>query len=187
MVGENRPWCRSMVLHPNLHKNVFVNIAINSIFSLSHNVFCYLKKDLAIWATFDFLSANALDLDKSKISSLGNSSCIFSDRREGHDLVVAEIVEVIQSSLKEITSMTTEDMLSNLRIFYCASLFNYEDLIAGKWILPYYSTGFYFPKGQILDSSNLKEFADNNFKFDGNVRKFSKRVENTVGKGEIAC
>ena len=31
----------------------------------------------------------------------------------------------------------------------------------------------------------LKEFADNNFKFDENGRKFSKRVENTVGKGEI--
>ena len=39
---------------------------------------------------------------------------------------------------------------------------------------------------QILDSSNLKEFADDNFKFDANGRKFSKRVENTVGKGEIA-
>ena len=39
---------------------------------------------------------------------------------------------------------------------------------------------------QILDSSKLKEFADDNFKFDENERKLSKRVENTVGKGEIA-
>ena len=39
---------------------------------------------------------------------------------------------------------------------------------------------------QILDSSKLKEFADNNFKFDKNGRKLSNRVENTVGKGEIA-
>ena len=38
----------------------------------------------------------------------------------------------------------------------------------------------------ILDSSKLKKFADNNFKFNFNARKFSKRVENTVGKGEIA-
>ena len=37
-----------------------------------------------------------------------------------------------------------------------------------------------------LDSSILKEFADDNFKFDENGRKFSKRVENTVVKGEIA-
>ena len=45
----------------------------------------------------------------------------------------------------------------------------------------------FFPKQQILDSSKLKEFADNSFKFDENCRKFSKWVENTVGKGEIAC
>ena len=31
-----------------------------------------------------------------------------------------------------------------------------------------------------------KEFADDNFKFDENGRKFSRRVENTVGKGKIA-
>ena len=39
---------------------------------------------------------------------------------------------------------------------------------------------------QILDSSKLKEFADDNFKFDENGRKLSKWVENTAGKGEIA-
>ena len=38
----------------------------------------------------------------------------------------------------------------------------------------------------MLDSSKLKEFADDNFKFDENGRKLSKEVENTVGKGEIA-
>ena len=43
-----------------------------------------------------------------------------------------------------------------------------------------------FPKRQILDWSKLKEFADNNFKFDANSIKVSKRVENTVAKGEIA-
>ena len=37
-----------------------------------------------------------------------------------------------------------------------------------------------------LDSSRLKEFADDNFKFHENGSKLSKRVENTVGKGEIA-
>ena len=39
---------------------------------------------------------------------------------------------------------------------------------------------------QILDSSKLKDFADNNFNFDENGRKLSKQEENTVGKGEIA-
>ena len=31
-----------------------------------------------------------------------------------------------------------------------------------------------------------KRFADDNFNYDENGRKLSKRVENTVGKGEIA-
>ena len=40
-----------------------------------------------------------------------------------------------------------------------------------------------FPKRQVLHSSKMK---DDKFEFDENGRKFSKRVENTVGKGEIA-
>ena len=39
----------------------------------------------------------------------------------------------------------------------------------------------------MLDSSKLKRFADDNFKFDENGRKLLKRVANTVGKGEIPC
>ena len=37
-----------------------------------------------------------------------------------------------------------------------------------------------------IDYSKLREFADDNFEFDENGRKFSKQVENTAGKGEIA-
>ena len=44
-----------------------------------------------------------------------------------------------------------------------------------------------FPKQQILDSSKLKQFADDNFKFYENGRQLSEQVENSVGKGEIAC
>ena len=43
-----------------------------------------------------------------------------------------------------------------------------------------------FPKDKFLNLPNSKEFADDNFKSDENGRKFSKRVENTEGKGEIA-
>ena len=39
----------------------------------------------------------------------------------------------------------------------------------------------------VLDSSKLKEFADDNFKFDESGRKLTKSIENTEGKGEIAC
>ena len=42
------------------------------------------------------------------------------------------------------------------------------------------------PDNKILDWSILKQIEDDIFKFDENTRKFSKRVENTVGKGEIA-
>ena len=41
------------------------------------------------------------------------------------------------------------------------------------------------PKQQILDSSKLKGFAEDNFKFYENGRKLSEWVENTVGKAEI--
>ena len=44
-----------------------------------------------------------------------------------------------------------------------------------------------FPKRQLLDSSKLKVFAEDNFKFNENGRKFSKWVENTVERGETAC
>ena len=43
-----------------------------------------------------------------------------------------------------------------------------------------------FPKRQILDSSKIKDFPEDNFEFDENGRKFSKWIENTAGKGEIA-
>ena len=43
-----------------------------------------------------------------------------------------------------------------------------------------------FPKRQILDPSKLKEFSDENSKFDEKGKKLSKRVGNTVGKREIA-
>ena len=48
------------------------------------------------------------------------------------------------------------------------------------------ASNFSFSQSVIIDSSKLKEFADDNFKFDENGRKLSKWVENTVGKGKIA-
>ena len=42
-----------------------------------------------------------------------------------------------------------------------------------------------FPNDKFLTSKS-KEFTDDYFEFDENSRKFSKREENAVGKGEIA-
>ena len=55
-------------------------------------------------------------------------------------------------------------------------------MVAAAWV----RTHKPFPKRQILDSSKLKGFADDESKFDENGRKFLKRVENAVEKGEIA-
>ena len=43
-----------------------------------------------------------------------------------------------------------------------------------------------FPKLQMVDSSKQKPLADDSCKFDKNGGKFSIKVENIVGKGEIA-
>ena len=50
----------------------------------------------------------------------------------------------------------------------------------------FHDTELTFPKRQILYSSKLEEFADDNFILDKNAKKFSKPLENTVGNGEIA-
>ena len=43
-----------------------------------------------------------------------------------------------------------------------------------------------FLTDSISDRSKLKEFTDDSFRFNENGRNYSKRIENTVGKGEIA-
>ena len=43
-----------------------------------------------------------------------------------------------------------------------------------------------FPNGKIR-LFKLKDLADDNFRFDENCRKYSRRIENVVGKGEIPC
>ena len=47
-------------------------------------------------------------------------------------------------------------------------------------------TPLILPQTTILNSTKLKGFEDDNFKFDEYGGKFSTKVENTVGKGEIA-
>ena len=44
-----------------------------------------------------------------------------------------------------------------------------------------------FPNAKFQTLPNWKQLQTDNFKFGENGRKFSIRVENTVGKGEIAC
>ena len=70
---------------------------------------------------------------------------------------------------------------------YCCSLSVVCDVIMQTLcILQYFCYYLTLSQTSNLDSSKLKEFADDTFKFDENGRKFFKSVENTVGKGEIA-
>ena len=80
--------------------------------------------------------------------------------------------------------MSEKEKNANNQFFACFHLKAFNFLQALKF---YYLIILPFPKRQILDTSKLKEFADNIVKFDENGRRFFKLVENTVGKGEIAC
>ena len=58
-----------------------------------------------------------------------------------------------------------------------------------KYIFVYFTTKLEWTiqwTPQILDSSKVKEFADDNLEFDENRRKFSIQLENIVENGEIA-
>ena len=91
----------------------------------------------------------------------------------------------------DITSLFSHNVFYSIRKLYphlSIFLTSYLYLLL-KWKsskLTWEVKGQPITRGQILDSSKLKEFADDNFKFDENGSKLSKRVENTVGKGEIA-
>ena len=80
----------------------------------------------------------------------------------------------ILSSVNESNSVTIDSGSILIELSYRRSFTSYSEEFNS------------FPNDYFFNSSKLKEFADNNVKFNENGRKFSKRVENTVGKGEIA-
>ena len=81
--------------------------------------------------------------------------------------VVCKYVHCVQVNLEDCPGTTRQA---------CVALTLNDPNETFKWQI-YLST---------LSKTLLREFADNNFKRDENGRKFFKRVENTVGKGEIA-
>ena len=76
------------------------------------------------------------------------------------------------------------------RNYQSSNHFLFSSLSEGLFQLILFQNKNFFPllftRRQILDSFKPKEFVEDNFKVDENGRKFSKREENTVGKGEIA-
>ena len=78
-------------------------------------------------------------------------------------------------------------LLPVLRLILLSDIPSVTNIFLRTFLSNYASQPLYpLPDDEILDSSKLKDFADDNFKFDENGRKLSKQVENTVGKGEIA-
>ena len=71
--------------------------------------------------------------------------------------------------------------LSN--VFYPLMTNSIVQVISKLWSVNSFNP---LPDDKILVRSKLKQSADDNFEFDENSKKFSKRVENTVDKGEIA-
>ena len=74
---------------------------------------------------------------------------------------------------------------SHISVVIC-SFFEFGTV--SKWCIREWVKGLLnpLPDNKFWTLPKLKEFADDNFKFDENGRKLSKWVENTVGKGEIA-
>ena len=71
-----------------------------------------------------------------------------------------------------------------VRLFSCSVILNLFISISYSYFCCHHLVNP--PKLTTLDSSKLRKVTDDNFKVDENGRKFSKGVENTVGKGEIA-
>ena len=59
-------------------------------------------------------------------------------------------------------------------------------IVKGNRIRMFWDPLLFPPSPKKIDSSKPEEFADDIFEFDKNCRKFSRRVENNGGKGEIA-
>ena len=144
-----------------------------SIFCSSYKVFYFIKDkfhDLN-YRHIKFVVSNALNLDKSRILSFGK--------------------ELVYTIFKETQfPFQSADQAYNQ---YYQAMFGMKagfamgpQYISAEVVSSCLAVHYPFSKQQILDSSKLKKFVDHDFNFDGNGRKFSKQVENTVGKGEIA-
>ena len=81
---------------------------------------------------------------------------------------------------------STQETLWNYCYRYVVHSFYWLFWHSMDWKIPSFESLNPLPDSKILNRSKLKQSADNNFKFDENSRKFSNRVENTGGKGEIA-
>ena len=107
-------------------------------------------------------------------------------------LVLKNVIKLAKGSLNKIFQDSFNKILSQQLIHgrsYISRTRIVRSYVAnGRQAL--YSPSVYghlsIVRRQTVKHSKLKDFADDNFKIDENDIKFSKRVENIVGKGKIA-
>ena len=113
------------------------------------------------WVIFILLFANPFNLDKLKILSFGK-----------------ELNEPKQRAFENIFTLVGKGC--------CRESFHIKCSLIKKEQSKQPPSFNCLTKPQILDSPKVKEFADDNFELDESGIKFSKLIENTVGKRAIA-
>ena len=170
-----------------------------SIFSFAiHNVFPLPKTNFNLSVTCILSSANAFNLGQAKILSFckGLNSIVWVSSTVCNDRAAERVEQHQTTRICRLVSLYTHRKIhlwsgkpwrigakELRRAVTCHCEYRCHNGSFSLSLDP-------FPKRQILDVSKLTKFADDNFKFDENGRKFFKRVEKkkkkTVGKGEIA-
>ena len=136
---------------------------VTSIFSFSHNVFLLSQKDFFSFQVASLLSSeNALNLNKSKILSFGKELNRAKPPTQRYRMYCWDIKMHGKSWENAVLPFTKRQNCSLIQI----------EMVG--WLIDCIEVQL-FPKRQILDSSKLKEFADDNNEFDENGRKFPNR------------
>ena len=143
-------------------------------------------------ATFQLSSATSLNLGRSQNGVLGNGITehkilglpklkTFADDKSN----VTQNVQVVLHGIENIVGKEENAGYQHFLLFpHCfqkAFSSSQKLSLCGNLIIDAIGTQL-FLKQQILDSSKLKEFADDNFKLDENGTKSFKQAENSVGK-----
>ena len=104
----------------------------------------------------------------------------------GHKICITYSILFAQWYTKSLSPLSPATWHStNTHLFILGILTTEVDYFPKRQPL-LWNSNFTISQTTNLDSSKLKEFADDNFKFDEHERKFFRQLENTVGKGEIA-
>ena len=170
-----------------------VNYQSNQHFLLFPQCFVPFPKQIPDFESFILSSANALSLDKSKIVLFSKEFniffCFWIDITSASVKVGKDHPTKLQPYPRDSFSVLFVAQYLAKKIPVSSGLFKFGIFMVAKKIIVKDCSKVQInplPDDKILDRSKLRQSADDSFKFDENSRKFSKQVENTLGKGEIA-